>query len=96
MRLAFAAVAGCPQYNQVAHTGHCAQNEGDYDPDFRCGGESGQLERVSSSALIAHWGGSLAAAIHCRICQLVEHNEHRSLTDGEGKYSHASMPDTSR
>lgn len=81
VRLALAAVAGSPQHDQVAHSWHRAQDEGDDDPHFGCGGEGGQLERVSISAPIARWGVSSAAAIHC---QLVEHNEHRSLTDGGG------------
>lgn len=75
VRLAPAAVARSPQYNQVAHGRHRAQDEGDDHPDFGRGGESGQLERVSISAPVARRAGSLAAAIHSLIHQLVEHNE---------------------
>lgn len=75
VRLALAAVAGCPEHDQVTHRRHGAQAEGDDDSDFGRGGESGQLKRISVCALVAAWAGFCAALIHRRIRQLVEHGE---------------------
>ena len=81
--LALAAVARSPEHDQVAHGGHRAQSEGDDDSDFGRGGESGQLERVSISAPIAHGRESRAAVIQRLIRQLVEHDDHRRDTNND-------------